>query len=69
MIQLIEDKIILNDLDQLFLIGWNFKDNVFSSQLISKITFLLAPHDRSIAEPFRPLDLHKDAERHLIVRP
>ena len=43
MILLIEDKIILYDLDQLFLIGWNFKDNVFSSQLISKITFLLAP--------------------------
>ena len=68
MILLIKDKIILYDLDQLFLIGWNFKDNVFSSQLISKITFLLA-HDQSIAEPFRPLDLPKDVERHLIVRP
>lgn len=29
MLILIEDKIILSDLDQLFLIGYNFTDNVF----------------------------------------
>ena len=66
MILLIEDK--FQRFRSVVLDWMEFQDNVFSSQLISKITFLLAPPwsiDCRTLTSWSP----KDAERHLIVRP